>query len=286
MKAFPPSLTPCLEGQIVRKGARQIPGAVARGGPGDAGFRTLASVLVTISTPCVAGRADRLRVGLRITRGCLNWSALPDSIAFHIDSSSIVYRSKLLGGHMNWKVLAGLVEWSWDEALRDLGRQRFHGQVHADPPYSGQSSVETDRAGFLVQRHPWRLALLGVEGRMRGSTLIDWGSNFNMAIDLLDGLLTQEVVGPHDSVGDRGLRRMLEPTSLEKLIPKPWPDQFTLEGQALTEDMFVAPDLVTLGSDSYNVTCDPELGVLLTWQAMIEGQVAHSQTLRAITLLD
>lgn len=189
---------------------------------------------------------------------------------------------------MSWRLLSGSAEWFWDETLREVGRRRFHAQRNLEIVRSEASTIfpqQRDRAGFLFQRDPWRLALFGIEGHLSGSTLIHWGRAFNLNVDLVDGTLIQQVVGPEDSANDHGLRRMLEPSSLEQLVPTPWPDEFTIEGHALEANMFVAPELVSLSTDYYTVTYDRELGVLMSWQSIIDGHVAQSLTLNAIAVL-
>jgi hypothetical protein len=46
------------------------------------------------------------------------------------------------------------------------------------------------------------------------------------------------------------------------------------------------PEFVTLASDHYEVTYDPELDVLTSWTAFIDGEVAARQQLHHLAPLD
>lgn len=83
-----------------------------------------------------------------------------------------------------------------------------------------------------------------------------------------------------------GAFRLLCPGSLEQFIPRPWSPRFSLTGDVLEADMSVLPEFVTLASDHYEVTYEPELDVLTSWTAFIDGEVAARQQLRHLARLD
>ncbi len=47
--------------------------------------------------------------------------------------------------------------------------------------------------------------------------------------------------------------------------------------------MSVLPEFVTLGTGHYELTYDPEVDVLTSWTAFIDGEVAVRQQLRHLT---
>ena len=84
------------------------------------------------------------------------------------------------------------------------------------------------------------------------------------------------------------LGQMLLPHSLDVLVLPPWEDEFRIDGAALEqqETMSIAPGLVSLASDSYAATFDPNLDVLTEWRAFIEGKVAQRISVTHLSALE
>lgn len=192
------------------------------------------------------------------------------------------------GGSMAWSILTGVVEWWSDEGLRDLGRRRFHecrGKGRSDVDPLPRGTVEQDSAAFIARRTPWRLALLATDRTTRSRPeVVAWADD---ATVVLNGRpASGRVLTPKESWGDMGAFRLLCPGSLEQFIPRPWSPRFSLTGDVLEADMSVLPEFVTLASDHYEVTYEPELDVLTSWTAFIDGEVAARQQLRHLARLD
>jgi len=83
--------------------------------------------------------------------------------------------------------------------------------------------------------------------------------------------------------GDLTVRRMLDPAALQSLLAKPWASRFEIPGELLEHDITVVPELVTLATDRYEVTYNRELGILLTWTAIIHRAVAQRTSLTHLT---
>lgn len=189
---------------------------------------------------------------------------------------------------MAWNVLAGLIEWWADEGLRDEGRRRFAG-VRASTMSSDDAphgTVHHIRAAFLAQHQPWRLSKVALSTTSRGTTpaVISWADE---ATAVLKGSpVERHVVGPDESWGDLGLHQVLDPTELERLVPRPWSAQFRIPGDVLERDISVLPELVSLGTDHYEISYDETLNVLTAWAAVIDGVVVQRLSLRELGVLD
>ena len=96
----------------------------------------------------------------------------------------------------------------------------------------------------------------------------------------------QHIVGPNHSIGTLGLRRMLNPESLQAFVPPPWPPTFDVPGRLLDDDPFVAPAFTFLAVDHYEAGFDPALGLLTAWTAFIDGEVALTKTLTQLTAVE
>lgn len=90
-------------------------------------------------------------------------------------------------------------------------------------------------------------------------------------------------LGPNESWGDLGTRRLLDPDPLEQLMARPWSAHFDVNGQLLDDNTSALPELVSLGTDHYEVTYDAELDVLTSWTAFIDGQPITSQRLLGLS---
>lgn len=189
---------------------------------------------------------------------------------------------------MTWSVLTGVVEWLADEGLRDLGRRRFHerqGRHRSDRDLLPRATIDQETAAFIARRTPWRLALLATDTTTPSRPeVVAWADD---ATVVLNGRpASGRVLTPKESWGDMGARRLLCPDPLEQLIPRPWSPQFSLAGEVLEADTSVLPEFVTLASDHYEITDDPDLDVLTSWTAIIDGEMAARQQLHHLTPLD
>jgi hypothetical protein len=189
---------------------------------------------------------------------------------------------------MSWQVLTGVVEWWADEGLRDIGRRRYSAARGKRPTGDEMSPGHIDlaRAAFAAQRNPWRLAevsLSSVDDQV-SPAIASWADN---ATAVLRGSPAQQrLVGPNETWGDLGLRRMLEPDALEALVPKPWPAEFQVPGDAVERDLTLMADFVSLSSDYYAVSYNRDLDVLTTWAAIIDGEIAQRVSLTHLTAVD
>jgi hypothetical protein len=189
-----------------------------------------------------------------------------------------------------WNTLAGVIEWWADEGLRDLGRQRFHqerGTGTQREPSVPLGTVVLIRAAFVALRSPWRMAQIRASAIAPGdAAVVAWADN---ATAVLKGNPAEQVfVGPDETWGDLVLSQMLLPHSLDVLVSPPWEDQFRIDGTALEqeESMSIAPGLVSLASDSYAATFDPNLDVLTEWSAFMEGRVAQRISVTHLSTLE
>lgn len=186
---------------------------------------------------------------------------------------------------MSWTVLSGVVEWWADEGLRDVGRRRFHesrgaGSLGGEPLPRG--SIDQETAAFVARRAPWRLALVTIHASSPAQAeVVSWADDATVVLH--GNPASGRVLTPNESWGDLGARRLLCPDPLGQVIARPWPPRFNLAGRLLEQDMSVLPAFLTLGTDHYEVAYDPELDVLTSWTAFIDGEVAARRQLRHLT---
>lgn len=176
---------------------------------------------------------------------------------------------------MAWRVLTGVCEWWADEGIRDVGRARAHRArgTEAASARTPLGTIDASRVVFVARRDPWRLAQVCVSGRDAGPAVVAWADE---AAAVLDGSPAEaRVIGPQASYGDLGLRQMLHPAPLERIVPKPWSSRLRIEGHLLQRDMFMLPELVSLAADFYELAYDADLGVLTAWTAYVDGAAAN-----------
>jgi hypothetical protein len=83
-----------------------------------------------------------------------------------------------------------------------------------------------------------------------------------------------------------GLWRLLEPNWLRQLgMDGAIRGSFTLPGELLLRDPWIAPDLVIPGVDDYGATFDEHHEILTEWDAHVDGFVAFRQSLRSLSWL-
>ena len=187
---------------------------------------------------------------------------------------------------MTWQVLAGQFEWWADEARRDLGRRRYHaarGRVFAEEEPGETLAVDTRRVAFIVQRSPWRLGQIALGPEFNEAAIVAWADDATAV--LAGSPATLRVLGPNETWGDLGLRRMLEPARLEAHVPRPWAATFRVDGALVDGDLSAVPELVSLSTDHYEAAYDAALGVLTQWTAVIDGEVVARHELRDLALL-
>ena len=191
---------------------------------------------------------------------------------------------------MSWQALTGVFEWRVDEGLRDVGRRRFH-EAGGLPDLARRGAVQRSalrlavRWAFVARRHPWRLAVVSLRDQDAGSPAVTAWADEATAV-LKGAPAAQHVVGPNQSWGNLGLRRMLQPESLTTFVPPPWPASFRIRGDLLDGGPSVAPEFTSLAVDHYEARFDPALGVVTAWTAFIDGAVALHQTLAQLTAVD
>lgn len=145
---------------------------------------------------------------------------------------------------MSWQVLLGVVTWWADEGLRDVGRQRF--QAARGRRLTGDRSqvdfVDFHQAAFVAQRSPWRLAQVTLTDQPSSAPAVAAWADTATAV-LTDEPVAQHVVGPNESWGDLGCRRMLDPKPLTAIVTPPWEASFVIDGSRLENDReFVVPE--------------------------------------------
>jgi hypothetical protein len=193
---------------------------------------------------------------------------------------------------MSWQVQTGVIEWWSDEGLRDVGRNRYH-QAVGHNVRSGSSAIGTlafQRRAFVAHRSPWRLAQVSLEEDYTYANdedsvpVVAWADD---AVVALRGTpATPFPLGPNTTLGNLGLRQMLEPEPLEQLTPRPWPIEMRLDGCLLERDMFILGAFISLGTHHYEATYEPELDVLTSWKAYIDGELAQRITLTFLTSIE
>lgn len=184
---------------------------------------------------------------------------------------------------MAWRALTGVCEWWSDEDIRDVGRARFHEERGTEVPSADTplGTIDCSRVAFAAQRDPWRLAQVHVDGHDSRPAVVAWADE---ASAVLAGSPPEaRVIGPNESHGDLGLRRMLHPKPLETLVPKPWSPQLRIEGSLLEDDMSVLPEFLSLAADFYEVAYDADLEVLTTWTAYVDGAAANRISVTQLT---
>lgn len=187
---------------------------------------------------------------------------------------------------MTWQLLAGQFEWWADEALRNLGRRRYYaarGRVVAEEERGPALAMEVRPVAFVAQRSPWRLARIALQPQPDEAAIVAWADDATAV--LAGSPATLRVLGPNETWGDLGLRRMLDPERLEALVPQPWSATFRVDGALVDGDLSVVPELVSLSADHYEAAYDAALGVLTRWTAVIDGEVAARHELRDLALL-
>ena len=190
---------------------------------------------------------------------------------------------------MPWQILSGVVEWWAEEGLRDLGRRRRALDAGRTPNAQqiARGTLDIVRAAFIAQREPWRLTevtLLEVP-ESTAPVIASWADE---ATAVLRGKpAEQHFVPPNQSWGDLGVGVMLKPDALRQLVPEPWPERFVVDGPRLEQhDLTLFPELVTASTDRYEVVFDPSREILMSWTAIIDGEVAQRITLSRLTALD
>ena len=193
---------------------------------------------------------------------------------------------------MSWQALTGVVEWWADEGLRDIGRMRFHrdkGHNLRDGPPEPRGTIALERHAFVARRSPWRLAQVSLEedypyGHEETSCpVVAWADD---AVVALRGQpATQVQLRPNETLGDNGLRSMLEPEPLEEVLPRPWPTEIQLGGNVLEPDLVILPAFISLGADHYEATYEPDLDVLTSWNAYMDGGLAQRIALTSLTAI-
>lgn len=95
-----------------------------------------------------------------------------------------------------------------------------------------------------------------------------------------------ELLGPDDGTrGDNSLGRLLEPEPLEVVVHPPWDRHFEFAGSTLETDeaMSAVPELITIGSDRYEAEFDGDLGILTSWAAYVDDEVATRFRVKAVS---
>lgn len=196
-----------------------------------------------------------------------------------------------------WEVLSGTLEVVRDLKLENLGRRRFHGR--RNPDFKPVGSVELSgrqlfRVAFAARRAPRRLAMIEVETdfavpgmpREDDVALVAWVAGLTTIIR--GGPPVAELLGPDDGTrGDNSLGRLLEPEPLEVVVHPPWARHLEIAGSTLEtgEAMFAVPELITIGSDRYEAEFDGDLGILTSWAAYIDDDVATRFRVKAVSPL-
>ncbi len=184
---------------------------------------------------------------------------------------------------MSWSIVSGFWERSFDHSLLDEGNRRFRKYAHdgadrtlSQPEIAESASVLT--LAFVATHRPQCVACIVLEGV--GSLLALAASGDSVA-----GLLNS---GPVTNLGAeqvRGLWSLLVPTWLTKVgIQPPIPQTFTVPGDRLADDPWIAPAFTHPGVDQYVATFDQTLGIITAWEAHIDGAVARRDSLRSLHL--
>jgi hypothetical protein len=183
-----------------------------------------------------------------------------------------------------WHALAGVIEYWAEEGLRHIGRLRAAGSSKTSAVPIG--TVDQEIAAFIAHREPWRASEITLMTNGTGPVIASWSDD---ATAVIEGVPAQQhIVASNESWGDLGLYRLLNPSWLERLAPKPWPADLSIAGESLEKDTDAAPELFTASTSRYHVAYDPALDIITQWTATIDGAVAsrfsltHLNTLEAV----
>lgn len=104
-------------------------------------------------------------------------------------------------------------------------------------------TVDQAFAAFIAHREPWRASEITLITNGTGPVIASCADD---ATAVIEGVPAQQhVVASNESWGDLGLYRMLNPSWLERLVPKPWPADLSIAGESLEKDTEAPPELFT-----------------------------------------
>ena len=195
----------------------------------------------------------------------------------------------------SWDVIAGVLECWTDEDLREVGRVLYRNGGIPVPRMRDQQEElgeESVRVVFVARRCPWQLTEMVLctppgqgdyTAQESVAMTVVWSSDVTT---VLEGRpCSARILEPEHSWGDYSLRRLLQPSSLEQFRARPWPAGFDLPGAELANNLQVAPELISLGAETYVVRYDGSLDVITEWKTYIKGQVAQRFTLSELTAM-
>jgi len=157
---------------------------------------------------------------------------------------------------MAWTAMSGVLTWRADEALLEAGRGIYHGTEDREPRTRASELTVVRHRVFGAYARPWRCAWVNL--------LDDGGGPVGAEADELDA-------GTRDYLDIRG---MLDPSPLSEVVELPGDGTFRVPGSSVEEDLTLLPGLVALGSDYYEAELRQELGIIVSWTAVIGGAVA------------
>ena len=182
----------------------------------------------------------------------------------------------------SWHALTGVVAYWAEEGLRHIGRLRAAGSPEKSPVPLG--TIDQVYAAFIAQREPWRASEVILMTNGAGPLIVSWADG---ATAVIEGIPAQQrVVAVSESWGDLGLGRMLNPSWLERLVPKPWPSDLRVAGATLQNDIDAAPELFSASVSHYDVVYDGTLDVITQWTATIDGAVASRFALTQLATVE
>lgn len=135
------------------------------------------------------------------------------------------------------------------------------------------------RRAFAATLHPRRLAAVDLGGYDPVLALAATGDS----VVCFKGEPPAPVDLGHTNSEVGSLWRLLDPSWLQRVgIDGEIPALFTVPGAILDRDVTIAPELVCLGTEHYQVTFQPDLQVITCWEAYVDDRVADRRTLASV----
>lgn len=179
-----------------------------------------------------------------------------------------------------WKWIAGIFTFSEDLSVSDEGRRRYQ----SENGHPGSESQEVYNPGletvvawsFIARRVPWCLSVQSLRDDESNVLSISWGDFSTVVLGPTER--ASRFMGPNEQQGDVGLSTMLRPDALLQIRPLARTFSLTEKEVGLNK----LPALVTLSTTTYEAEMSDELGVLLSWTAVIDGQVAVERRIKVL----
>lgn len=170
-----------------------------------------------------------------------------------------------------WRLIGGLFEFEENETLTDVGRRRFNSSSNLDVSPSNQGRLNTVATwAFLAKR---KLSLLSIVDVADDTDLaVTWTRDQTTVVG--GDSMAARILNPNQEYGNLGLQEMLNPQAIMRWSEQLSAQKFEIDGDLLDTHLEIAPGLVTLKSDRYELEYDDDLRVIRSWIAYIDNSIA------------